>query len=31
MIETRFFVDDGYYGVYTAKLTIGEIPPNIGE
>jgi hypothetical protein len=31
MIENRFFVDDGYYGVYTAKLTIGEIPPNIGE
>jgi hypothetical protein len=31
MIENRYFVDDGYYGVYTAKQTIGEIPPNIPE
>jgi hypothetical protein len=31
MIENRFFNDDGSYGVYTAKLTIGEIPPSIPE
>jgi hypothetical protein len=31
MIENRFFVDDGYCGVYTVKLTVGEIPPNIPE
>jgi hypothetical protein len=31
MVENRFFNDDGSYGIYTAKWTIGEIPPNLPE
>ncbi|MHC5210026.1 MAG: hypothetical protein ACYTG2_04845 [Planctomycetota bacterium] len=31
MVQNRFFNDDGSYGIYTAKTTIGEIPPNIPE